>query len=73
MDLFYRLGVIYIKLPALRHRRLDIEELGRHFLQKYNTQLGKSIENIAPEVIDFSGSTPGRAMSGSWSMSSKVQ
>ena len=53
MDLFYRLGVIYIKLPALRHRRLDIEELGRHFLQKYNSQLGKSIHNIAPEVIDF--------------------
>jgi arginine utilization regulatory protein len=53
MDLFYRLGVIYIKLPALRDRRPDIEELGRHFLQKYNTQLGKSLRNIAPEVIDF--------------------
>ena len=53
MDLFYRLGVIYIKLPALRHRRMDIEELGRHFLQKYNSQLDKSLENIAPEVIDF--------------------
>jgi arginine utilization regulatory protein len=53
MDLFYRLGVIYIKLPALRDRRPDIEELGRHFLQKYNAQLGKSLRNIAPEVIDF--------------------
>ncbi|QTA83369.1 PAS modulated sigma54-dependent transcriptional regulator, Fis family [Desulfonema limicola] len=53
MDLFYRLGVIFIKLPALRDRRLDIEELGRHFLQKYNTQLGKSIENIDPELINF--------------------
>ncbi len=53
MDLFYRLGVIYIKLPALRNRRLDIEELGRHFLQKYNCQMGKIIENIAPEVIKF--------------------
>jgi arginine utilization regulatory protein len=53
MDLFYRLGVIYIKLPALRDRLPDIEELGRHFLQKYNTQLGKSLRNIAPEVIDF--------------------
>ncbi|MFU8768228.1 MAG: sigma 54-interacting transcriptional regulator [Desulfotignum sp.] len=53
MDLFYRLGVIYIKLPALRDRRPDIEELSRHFLQKYNAQLGKSLRNIAPEVIDF--------------------
>ncbi|MEH0021608.1 MAG: sigma 54-interacting transcriptional regulator [Desulfobacter sp.] len=53
MDLFYRLGVIYIKLPALRDRRVDIEELGRHFLQKYNSLLGKSLENIAPGVIDL--------------------
>jgi arginine utilization regulatory protein len=53
MDLFYRLGVIYIKLPALRDRLPDIEELGRHFLQKYNAQMGKSLRNIAPEVIDL--------------------
>ncbi len=53
MDLFYRLGVIFIKIPPLRDRRVDIEELGRHFLQKYNIQLGRSLKNIAPEVIDF--------------------
>ena len=53
MDLFYRLGVIFIKIPPLRERRLDIEELGRHFLQKYNAQLGRTLKNIAPEVIDF--------------------
>ncbi len=53
MDLFYRLGVIYIQIPALRDRRLDVEELGRHFLQKYNTILDRTIKNISPEVIDF--------------------
>jgi len=53
MDLFYRLGVIYIQIPALRDRRLDVEELGRHFLQKYNIVLGRKIKNISPEVIDF--------------------
>ncbi|MCP3899240.1 MAG: AAA domain-containing protein [Desulfobacteraceae bacterium] len=53
MDLFYRLGVIYIEIPALRKRRLDVEELGRHFLQKYNLILNRNIKNIAPEVIDF--------------------
>ena len=52
MDLFYRLGVIYLELPSLRQRRPDIEELGRHFLQKYNNRLGKSLESIEPEVID---------------------
>ncbi|WP_022664246.1 sigma-54 interaction domain-containing protein [Desulfospira joergensenii] len=53
MDLFYRLGVIYIKIPALRERILDVEELGRHFLQRYNGILGRKISNISPEVIDF--------------------
>jgi len=53
MDLFYRLGVIYIQIPALRNRVVDIEELGRHFLQRYNQILGRKIQNISPELIDF--------------------
>ncbi len=53
MDLFYRLAVIYIKIPALRDRLVDIEELGRHFLQKSNRILGKNLENISPQVINF--------------------
>ncbi len=53
MDLFYRLAVVYIHIPALRERQVDIEELGRHFLQKYNDMLGKKLKNISPEVIDF--------------------
>ena len=53
MDLFYRLAVVYIHIPALRDRLVDLEELGRHFLQKYNNMLGKKLANISPEVIDF--------------------
>ena len=53
MDLFYRLAVVYISIPALRERQVDIEELGRHFLQKYNIMLGKNLKNISPEVISF--------------------
>ena len=53
MDLFYRLAVIYIKIPPLRERLVDVEELGRHFLQKYNRIIGRKIKNISPEVIDF--------------------
>jgi arginine utilization regulatory protein len=53
MDLFYRLAVVYIHIPALRERQVDIEELGRHFLQKYNDMLDKKLKNISPEVIDF--------------------
>lgn len=53
MDLFYRLAVNYIRIPPLRERLEDIEELGRHFLQKYNQRLGKKVQNISPDVIDF--------------------
>lgn len=53
MDLFYRLAVVYIHIPALRERLVDIEELGRHFLQKYNAAMGKNLKNISAKVIDF--------------------
>lgn len=39
-DLYYRLNVAPIKLPALRHRRADILPLARHFMDQYGVQLG---------------------------------
>jgi arginine utilization regulatory protein len=53
MDLFYRLAVIYISIPPLRERLEDVEELGRHFLQKYSRRMEKEISNISPDVIAF--------------------
>lgn len=53
MDLFYRLAVVFIHIPALRDRLVDIEELGRHFLQRYNEMLGKNLSNLSPEVVEF--------------------
>lgn len=53
MDLFYRLAVVYIAIPALRERKVDLEELSRHFLQKYNNMIGKKLKYISPKVIDF--------------------
>jgi two-component system response regulator HydG len=51
-DLFYRLNVITIQLPALRERVSDIPLLALHFLRKYNTRTGKSIAGIQPEVVE---------------------
>ncbi|MDM8537846.1 sigma 54-interacting transcriptional regulator [Desulfobacterales bacterium HSG17] len=53
MDLFYRLAVVFISIPALRERLVDLEELGRHFLQKYNKMMNKKLKNISADVIDF--------------------
>jgi two-component system response regulator HydG len=50
-DLFYRLNVVPITLPALRERREDIPLLAYHFLQKYASRSGSQVKKIAPEAM----------------------
>ncbi len=50
-DLFYRLNVIPIHLPALRERSEDIPLLARAFLDRYAKSMGKKIEGIEPEAL----------------------
>ena len=52
-DLFYRLGVVMIKLPPLRERRDSMDELISHFIEKYNNQLGTNIKQISQEVLEL--------------------
>lgn len=52
-DLFYRLNVIGIRMPALRERAEDIPLLAEHFLKKYNEKLNKSIAGISTEAMDI--------------------
>jgi transcriptional regulator with GAF, ATPase, and Fis domain/pSer/pThr/pTyr-binding forkhead associated (FHA) protein len=42
-DLYFRLHVIEIVVPALRKRREDIPDLAEHFLRKFNTETGRKI------------------------------
>lgn len=51
-DLYYRLNVINIKSPALREREDDVIILAKHFLEKYNNKLGKSISEISDEAMN---------------------
>ncbi|WIG97128.1 sigma-54 dependent transcriptional regulator [Myxococcus sp. SDU36] len=50
-DLYYRLAVVPISLPALRERRTDVPMLARHFVEKYNRRLNKKIEGIADDAM----------------------
>jgi two-component system repressor protein LuxO len=49
-DLFYRLHVIPIHLPALRERQDDILELANFFLKRYADEEGKQMSGFDPEV-----------------------
>jgi two-component system response regulator AtoC len=51
-DLFYRLNVIRLAVPALRDRREDIPLLVDHFFAHFRDTLGKPLHGIADEVLD---------------------
>jgi formate hydrogenlyase transcriptional activator len=50
-DLFYRLDVFPIVLPALRERRDDLPALARHFCARLGHELGKPITRISPGTL----------------------
>ncbi len=50
-DLYYRLNVINIHLPALAERSEDIPLLANHFLEKYNNLHSKNVARISDELM----------------------
>jgi DNA-binding NtrC family response regulator len=52
-DLFYRLNVIPIRIPALRDRKSDIPLLIHHFLKHFNDTKRRDINGIHPEAMDL--------------------
>ncbi|WP_286295326.1 nitrogen regulation protein NR(I) [Vibrio apostichopi] len=50
-DLFHRLNVIRIHIPALRERKQDIEKLTHHFLASAAEELGVEVKTLHPETI----------------------
>ena len=51
-DLYYRLYVFPLSVPALRERREDIPLLVRHFVDEYARRMNRRIETISPQAIE---------------------
>ena len=51
-DLFFRLNVFPINLPALRDRQEDIPLLIRHFAEEFSRRMNKSIETVSPATME---------------------
>ena len=52
-DLFYRLNVFPIHVPALRERCEDIADLVRHFILHFNHRMNKRVERMAPASLEM--------------------
>jgi DNA-binding NtrC family response regulator len=50
-DLYYRVQVIRIDIPALRHRKEDLPELARHFISKFGESFGKPGMHLTAEGL----------------------
>ncbi len=52
-DLYYRINVISLHIPPLRERKEDIQSLTQYYLQKYSTDMGREIKQVAPEAMEL--------------------
>jgi two-component system nitrogen regulation response regulator GlnG len=52
-DLYYRLSVFTIPLPALRERGDDLPMLLQHYLRRFSRELGREVREITPEALEL--------------------
>lgn len=52
-DLYYRLNVIELYLPALRERKEDIPNLIGHFIKELNPQLGANVTDVSSDAMEI--------------------
>jgi two-component system nitrogen regulation response regulator GlnG len=52
-DLYYRLSVFTIPLPALRERGDDLPMLVQHYLRRFSRELGREVREVTPEALEL--------------------
>jgi DNA-binding NtrC family response regulator len=52
-DLYYRLAVISLAIPALRERREDIPPLVYHFIRQFNAEAGYAVEGVRQDALEL--------------------
>ncbi|MDH4229356.1 MAG: sigma-54 dependent transcriptional regulator [Nitrospirota bacterium] len=57
-DLFYRLNVVPLRVPALRERPGDIPLLAAHFAERASAEQGLTLKRFSPRVMDILGALP---------------
>jgi len=51
-DLFYRLSVVTLTIPPLRHRKEDIPDMARYFIEYYRHRIGREINRISEPALE---------------------
>jgi transcriptional regulator with PAS, ATPase and Fis domain len=52
-DLFYRLNVIFVRMPSLDEIKEDIPHLVNHFMKKFSKESGRVVSRISPDAMDL--------------------